>query len=152
MKAALEAWGSKANLFHQGFAKKASDPAIIAATVAKPGVVLKRAVGTDTSFSEHVEFSRDLPGADVNGTRGERVPKSAAAPPTPVSGGENARINGDNSIPVVYRISRGVRWVAVMGHRPEGRSMVAPSHRRRSSSVRWLIAPCKRWPSAPAFG
>jgi hypothetical protein len=38
MKAALEAWGSKANLFHQGFAKEADDPAIIAATMAKPGV------------------------------------------------------------------------------------------------------------------
>jgi colicin import membrane protein len=47
MKAALEAWGSKANLFHQGFAKEAGDPAIIAATMAKPGVVLRRAVGTD---------------------------------------------------------------------------------------------------------
>jgi hypothetical protein len=29
MKAALEAWGSEANLFHQGFAKEADDPAII---------------------------------------------------------------------------------------------------------------------------
>ena len=32
MKAALQAWGSKSNLFHQGFAKEARDPAIIAAT------------------------------------------------------------------------------------------------------------------------
>jgi hypothetical protein len=83
MKAALEAWGSKANLFHQGFAKEATDPAVIAAAMAKPGVVLRRAVGTDRSFSEDAEFSSDLPVGDVNLTRRARVPKSAAAPPTP---------------------------------------------------------------------
>src|SRR5918994_1690946 len=42
MKAALEAWGSKTNLFQQGFAKETNDPAIVAATLAKPGVVLRR--------------------------------------------------------------------------------------------------------------
>ena len=42
MKAALEAWGSETNLFHQGFAKETDDPAIVAATLAKPGVVLRR--------------------------------------------------------------------------------------------------------------
>jgi hypothetical protein len=51
MKAALQAWGSKSNLFHQGFAKEARDPAIIAVTMAKPGVVLRRAVGTDDTFN-----------------------------------------------------------------------------------------------------
>ena len=50
MKAALEAWGSKTNLFHQGFASEANDPAIVAATMAKPGVVLRRAVGSNGSF------------------------------------------------------------------------------------------------------
>jgi colicin import membrane protein len=47
MKAALEAWGSKTNHFHQGFAKESDDPEIIAATMAKPGVVLRRAVGSN---------------------------------------------------------------------------------------------------------
>jgi hypothetical protein len=46
LKAALEAWGSEANLFHQGFAKEADDPAIMAATMTKPGVVMRRAVGS----------------------------------------------------------------------------------------------------------
>jgi hypothetical protein len=32
MKAALQAWGSKTNLFQQGFAKQTDDPAIVAAT------------------------------------------------------------------------------------------------------------------------
>jgi colicin import membrane protein len=37
MKAALEAWGSKSNLFHQGFAREVDDPKVIAATMLKPG-------------------------------------------------------------------------------------------------------------------
>jgi colicin import membrane protein len=61
MKAALQAWGSKTNLFHQGFAKETDDPAIVAATVAKPGVVLRRPVGSDGTFSEHAELPKELP-------------------------------------------------------------------------------------------
>jgi colicin import membrane protein len=50
MKAALEAWGAGSNLFHQGFAKESEDPAVIAATMAVPGVVLRRPVGSDVTF------------------------------------------------------------------------------------------------------
>jgi hypothetical protein len=42
MKAALEAWGADSNLFHQGAAMQSEDPDIIEATMAAPGVVLKR--------------------------------------------------------------------------------------------------------------
>ena len=56
MKAALEAWGAESNLFHQGFAKQTEDEEIIAATMAKPGLVLRRPVGTNAAFSEHAEF------------------------------------------------------------------------------------------------
>jgi colicin import membrane protein len=61
MKAALQAWGSDTNLFHQGFAKETDDSAIVAATVAKPGVVLRRPVGSDGTFSEHAELPKELP-------------------------------------------------------------------------------------------
>lgn len=81
MKAALEAWGSEANLFHQGFAKEADDPAIIAATMARPGIVLRRAVGSNAKFSEHAAFPKALPVVGVNGTRGKHGLKSPAAPP-----------------------------------------------------------------------
>ena len=47
MKAALEAWGADSNLFHQGAAKESEDPDVIAATLAAPGVVLKRPVGSN---------------------------------------------------------------------------------------------------------
>jgi colicin import membrane protein len=61
MKAALEAWGSKRNLFNKGFAKITDDPAIVAATMAKPGVVLKRALGSTGQFSEHAELPKVPP-------------------------------------------------------------------------------------------
>ena len=60
MKAALEAWGADSNLFHQGAAKESDDPDVIAATMKKPGVVLKRPVGSDGPFSEHAELPTDL--------------------------------------------------------------------------------------------
>ncbi len=56
MKAALETWGASSNLFHQGTAKEVDDPAIVAATMAKPGVVLQRPVGSDEKFVEHSEL------------------------------------------------------------------------------------------------
>ena len=61
MKAAAEAWGSRTNVFNQGFAKETRDPAIVAATMAKPGVVLRRPVGSNGPFTEHAELPKDLP-------------------------------------------------------------------------------------------
>ena len=66
MKAALEAWGADSNLFHQGAAKQSEDPDVIAATMAAPGVVLKRAVGSSGPFKEHAELPTDLIGGDIS--------------------------------------------------------------------------------------
>jgi hypothetical protein len=60
MKAALEAWGADSNLFHQGAAKQSEDPDVVAATMAKPGVVLKRPVGSDGPFGEHAALPKNL--------------------------------------------------------------------------------------------
>jgi hypothetical protein len=60
MKAALEAWGADSNLFHQGAARESDDPDVIVATLAKPGVVLKRPVGSKGSFGEHAGLPTDL--------------------------------------------------------------------------------------------
>ncbi|MCS3689120.1 hypothetical protein [Bradyrhizobium elkanii] len=62
MKAALEAWGANSNLFHQGAAKESDDPDVIAAAMKKPGVVLRRPVGSSRSFSEQAELPSDLGG------------------------------------------------------------------------------------------
>ena len=57
-KAALEAWGSRQNLFHDGTAKPASDPDAIAAALAHPGVVLKRLAGSKDPFSEQPPLTK----------------------------------------------------------------------------------------------
>jgi hypothetical protein len=60
MKAALEAWGADSNLFHQGAAKQSDDPDVVAATLKKPGVVLKRPVGSNKAFGESADLPTDL--------------------------------------------------------------------------------------------
>ena len=60
MKAALDAWGMGHNVFHQGFAKETHDPKIVAAAMAKPGVVLRRPVGTKGAFAEDAALPKQL--------------------------------------------------------------------------------------------
>jgi hypothetical protein len=85
MKAALEAWGADSNLFHQGVAKESHDPDVIAATMAKPGVVLRRPVGTDQPFSEHAELPTDLGnGGPAKAGRKSKHPKAKKSSSRPV--------------------------------------------------------------------
>jgi colicin import membrane protein len=78
MKAALQAWGSKSNLFHHGFATESEDPKVVAATMAKPGVVLRRPVGSHGAFGEHAALPKDLPTTVVKA--GPKPAKRAAKP------------------------------------------------------------------------
>jgi hypothetical protein len=85
MKAALEAWGADSNLFHQGAAKESDDPDVIAATMKKPGVLLRRAVGSDGSFGEHAELPTNLgdgerPTKAARKSVGRRPKKSPSRP------------------------------------------------------------------------
>jgi hypothetical protein len=85
MKAALEAWGADSNLFHQGAARESHDPDVVAATMAKPGVVLRRPVGTDRPFSEHADLPTDLGGAgSAKAGRKSKVPKAKQRSSRPV--------------------------------------------------------------------
>jgi hypothetical protein len=77
MKAALEAWGADSNLFHQGVAKETNDPEVIAATMAQPGVILKRPVGSKEAFGEHSALPVDL----GRGGKSEAARKPAARTP-----------------------------------------------------------------------
>ena len=85
MKAALEAWGSTSNLFHQGFARLSDDPKIVAATMARPGQILRRPVGTSGAFTEHAELPkvRDISRGIRAPTKG-RLKSGRPAPPPPV--------------------------------------------------------------------
>ena len=84
MKAALEAWGADSNLFHQGAAEESHDPDVIAAAMAKPGVVLRRPVGTDRPFSEHAELPTDLGGSGptkaTRKSKGRKAEKHSSRP------------------------------------------------------------------------
>src|SRR6516164_7438114 len=76
MKAALEAWGAGSNLFHQGVAKESGDPDVVAATMSKPGVVLRRPVGSNGPFREHADLPTHLAGNEPR-----RSPKETIAKP-----------------------------------------------------------------------
>jgi len=54
------------NLFHQGAAKESEDSDVIAATMAAPGVVLKRPVGSSGPFKEHAELPTNLAGNNIS--------------------------------------------------------------------------------------
>src|SRR3977135_3188679 len=81
MKAALEAWGADSNLFHQGAAKESTDPDVVAATMAKPGVVLRRPVGSNGPFTEHAALPKNL-GDKPSGRAQKPPPKPKKRPPS----------------------------------------------------------------------
>jgi colicin import membrane protein len=85
MNAALEAWGAGSNLFHQGAAKETDDPDVVAATMSKPGVVLKRPAGSNGRFAEQSDLPSDLGSADKGRRREGRRPESAKRPPAEIS-------------------------------------------------------------------
>lgn len=87
MKAALDAWGADSNLFHQKAARESDDPDIVAAAMAKPGVVLKRPVGSDGAFREHAELPKHL----GDHGRGSKSKKTAAKPSKPSPNAGSAR-------------------------------------------------------------
>ena len=72
MKAALEAWGADSNLFHQGAAKQSDDPEVIEATMAAPGVVLKRPVGSSGPFKEQAELPTNIVSDNISKKAGSR--------------------------------------------------------------------------------
>jgi colicin import membrane protein len=81
-KAALEAWGAGSNLFHQGVAKESGDPEVVAATMSKPGVVLRRPVGSDGPLKEHPDLPKDLAGDEPTHRACKAVARSKErAPP-----------------------------------------------------------------------
>jgi len=85
MKAALEAWGAGSNLFHQGVAKETDDPDVVAATMSKPGVVLKRPAGSNGRFAEQSDLPSDLGSARKGNRREKSGAKPAKRPPPEIS-------------------------------------------------------------------
>jgi hypothetical protein len=63
-KAALEAWGSVRDLFARGIAELVTDPALTAAPLASPGVVVKHSRGTTA------EQIKAMPSPELRTARG----------------------------------------------------------------------------------
>jgi colicin import membrane protein len=81
MKTALQARGARSNLFHQGIAKESNDPGVVAAAMSKPGVILRRPVGSDGPFKEHAELPMDLSEVQIGRKPRESRPEAKTPPP-----------------------------------------------------------------------
>ncbi|TGN89727.1 cell envelope biogenesis protein TolA [Bradyrhizobium yuanmingense] len=90
MKAALAAWGASSNLFHQGVARETDDPDVVAATMAKPGVVLRRPVGSDGPFTESAELPTDLGGGETKPKRKSKAESKPTSKKRPARTARNA--------------------------------------------------------------
>jgi hypothetical protein len=164
MKAALEAWGADRNLFHQGAAKESQDPDVIAATMKRPGVVLRRPVGSDVSFSEHAEPPTDLGDAGRSKPLARR--KAARRRPLPLAPATRRR-----SAKPLSRMNASRKTASANGRgkRRSGRRVVnagsRPSTRRKRrwarlrasmqsepapSKPRWRLLRRDRKPKMPA--
>src|SRR4051794_21224373 len=76
----LGSLGTKTNLFHQGVAKEVDDPNVIAATMRKPGVILRRPIGSIGPFKEHPDLPTHLPGDQFKGRPEKRRAKVQKRP------------------------------------------------------------------------
>ena len=82
MKAALEAWGSKSNLFHQGFAKEVDDPDVIAATIVEARGHSRGAPSDQMARSwRRPNCRRTFPREKVKGRRNKLRAKPGKRPP-----------------------------------------------------------------------
>ena len=91
MKAALEAWGADSNLFHQGVAKESDDPEVVAAAIAKPGVILRRPVGSDGPFREQADLPKHLSEDEPDHRRKKARAKTRRPAPRPPTDDKTAR-------------------------------------------------------------
>ena len=155
MKAALEAWGAGSNLFHQGIAKETDDPDVVTATMAKPGVVLKRPAGSSGRFAEHSDLPTDSatnePTEDTEtvdlGPRSERPPRSATRLPakrqrSSTKSGSGAKPSAGAKKPRWRRSAPGARrrsgtpkrrWTTPSGSTKSARSLSRPNVRQSRS-------------------
>jgi len=78
MKAALGSMGRGQQSFPPG--RRPDDPDVVAATMSKPGVVLKRPAGSNGRFAEHSDLPSDLGCTEKRDRRDSRRAKPAKRP------------------------------------------------------------------------
>ena len=77
---ALEAWGTRQNLFGEGLATVTDDPAAVEAALAHPGVVLRRPAGSDHAYGEG---QGDIAVPKTPNKTVDKTPPAAKAAPRP---------------------------------------------------------------------
>ena len=75
--AALRAWGMHQNLFAEGQARVASDPAAVAAALAKPEVPLRRPIGSTDAFTEAPAALPSMPDLPAGASRARKSARPA---------------------------------------------------------------------------
>lgn len=89
MKAAADAWGSDPDIFRRGFAAETDDPKVVKATMAAPGVVLRRPVGSHGEFTEKAALPK-MPKEDRKASEQRSEPADTSKKPDTKSD-ENAK-------------------------------------------------------------
>ena len=85
-KAALEAWGTRQDLFGEGLAETTADADAVKAATARPGVVLRRAAGSSDPFQEEARPPAAPPApprAKATGKAKDQAPEPEPEPPPP---------------------------------------------------------------------
>jgi colicin import membrane protein len=127
MKAALEIWGADSNVFHQGFAKEADDPAVVAATLELPGVLLT--VGTTGAFKETAELPNGLASGSARPASREKETTSPRSRASSMPNSANAR-----AAAAAFEKQRRKREAA------QQREDLARSNQRKQKAVRFAEA------------
>jgi hypothetical protein len=74
--------------------RESADPDVVAATMAKPGVMLKRPVGSNGPFKEHAELPTNLGDATARSARkpAARKPKKTSSRPADKAAEQKAAV------------------------------------------------------------
>jgi hypothetical protein len=123
MKARFSACGADSNLSNQGVAKESDDPDVVAATMAKPGVVLRRPVGSQGPSGSMPIYRLTWPmRAEAEVKKGQCKAEEAAAASNGRQGCPRGRV--------------GVREGGTPGRMPSARGK-RQSGRRSATAVQW---------------
>jgi len=136
MKAALEAWGAGSNLFHQGVAKETDDPDVVAATMSKPGVVLKRPAGSNGRFGEQSGLPSDLGSGGKEKRREGHRSKPAKKPPPEISERDARKAAAEFEKEQKRREAERRRWTRPSASTRRGPRLFGPRS-RLWKSARW---------------
>jgi colicin import membrane protein len=143
-KAALLAWGTRQNLFHDGAARISDDPDSKTAALARPGVLLRRPAGSKAPFVENPPpaLTRPMTNAIAKPVRKTRATRKLPHAPPDRSGLERAeaalqKLDADHK----RECRELVEQIAVLNRRAVN---LDRSHRRARDALERRLAIARR--------